>query len=296
MQVENEKARVIFENIKKNGSTVSTISGSSVATMLFDGMLQKQSPTAQFTSTIRMPNLKQSAEKSKEVRNSHSFVKNLSFYSFMQGFFIKSRARVVENSSTRGKDFYQACTNVVNISGALFDSIPGSISDDKAYQTYKALREFQDTHIIGNSYTAVLNFFLGMCIRIQEDVVIKDKKKTDMLQRLVDNLTFIIDVAEIEHTAFYKSNLLEKNIKKKRKLNIDSLAEQAKDKHVAQELDKVKAMTKHFDKLFSDMEYAAMTEENISEQEKLVMLSYKKFIADNPDDWKEKVTTKFSEI
>jgi len=292
MQLENEKARVIFENIKKNGSSVS---GSSVATMLFDGMLQKQQPTAQFNSTIRMPH-KPGFEKSKDIRNSSSFIKNLSFYSFMQGFFVKSRARVVDDKSTRSKDFYQACTNVIDISGALFDLIPGSISDDKAYQTYKALREFQDKHIIGNSYTAVLNFFLGMCVRIQEDVVIKDKRKTDMLQRLVDNLTFIIDVAELEHTAFYKSNL-EKNIKKnKRKLNIDNLAEQAKDKHVAQELDKVQAMTLYFDKLFSDMEYAAMTEGDISEQEKLVMLSYKKFIAENPDDWKDKVTAKFSEI
>lgn len=292
MTLEIEKARLIFDSIKNSGSTARV---SSVAVSMFDTVIN-QGHTAAFGKMLKIPNSKKELHKKKGARNSANFIKTLTFYSFMQGFFIRARSKVTLDGSTRTSDFYQACTNIIDLSGGLFDAIPGAISDGKAYQIYRILKEFQDKYMIGNSYTAVLNFFLMICVRMQEDVKIKDKYKASLLQRLIDNITFVLDITELEHIDFYKS-MLQKNMSKgkknKREYDLESLAEQAKDKHIEKELDKIKEMQKQFDSMFDSIEYAKFSSDDITEDEKRIMEGYRDFIAENKD-WKNTIADKLS--
>jgi hypothetical protein len=91
--------------------------------------------------------------------------------------------------------------------------------------------------------------------------------------------------------------MLQKNMSKgkknKRGYDLESLAEQAKDKHIEKELDKIKEMQKQFDSMFDSIEYVKFSSDDITEDEKRIMEGYRDFIAENKD-WKNTIADKLS--
>ena len=261
-------AIAVIENLKKNG----------------------RSQAYQAVQTARFKTIKKSTvTNTHPVRNSSYFIRTLTFYSFMQGFFLNTKRTVGGLEMQRNSDFFKACDTIANLAEKLFDSVKGNIDEKKVGKIYNSLKKFQDKHVIDNSYLAVLNFFLLYVVNIVENTKIKNKKTTDMLDSLISTLNFVIEITELEIRDSYLEKALRKIKSKtdKEQALIDSSVDYLTNKHVLRETEKARGILLSFNECFEDVTFMR-ADDNLTLEDAKRIEGYRKLIRENKN-WREMI-------